>query len=137
MLFALEGGPPPEHSEAPSCEESCPVVEDLEDLFGGDGLPHDKKLARHLSNHLREGLIECGLFELMATVGEGLGQALSAEGQAKLQQANHRLKDWRCEINLDSEDRRLLSESMSKLPRAAWINMPRTLWRLRKKLKAR
>ena len=139
LLFVLEGGEAADHThaESASCEESCPVIEDLEDLFGEGGLPHDKKLARHLSNHLREGLIECGIFELMAASGAGNGGAVTVEDRAKLQQASERLKDWRCEINLDSADRQLLKESISRMPRAAWLTMPRALWRLKKKLKPR
>ena len=137
LLFVLEGGarPGPEYSESPSCEEVCPVVEDLEEMLGEGALPPDKKLARHLSNHLREGLIECGMFELMATAGAGLARSLSVEDQAKLHRANERLKVWRCEIKLDSADRQLLRDGISRLPRSAWFAMPRTLWRLRKKLK--
>lgn len=137
LLFSLDGGaqPAPEYREAPSCEDSCPVVENIEDLLGSDNLTHDKKLARHLSNHLREGLIECGMFELMATNDRDQGHALSSEDQMKLHQANQRLKNWRCEIKLDSQDRQLLRDALSRLPRSAWFAMPAALWRLRKKLK--
>jgi hypothetical protein len=139
LLFALDSGAaraaPP--SEPPSCEESCPVVEELDDLFGGGALPREKRLARHLNNHLREGLIECGMFELIGARGTGEPQQLSSEEEAKLQRANGRLRVWQCEIKLDAADRGLLRESLASLPRSAWIAMPRTMWRLRKKLKAR
>ena len=132
MLFALEGSAARAQasSEAASCEESCPVVEDLDDLFGGGSLPHEKKLARHLNNHLREGLIECGVFELIASRDN-----LSGEQQVRLQEANERLKSWRCEIKLDAADIELLRTILGQLPRSAWLAMPRTLWRLRRKLK--
>ncbi|HET9528870.1 MAG TPA: hypothetical protein VFQ92_00850 [Blastocatellia bacterium] len=132
MLFALEGSAARAQasSETASCEESCPIVEDLDDLFGGGSLPHEKKLARHLNNHLREGLIECGVFELIASKGN-----LSGEQQVRLQEANERLKTWRCEIKLDAADFELLRSTIGRLPRSAWFAMPRTLWRLKRKLK--
>jgi hypothetical protein len=132
MLFALEGGAARAQasSEPATCEESCPVVEDLDDLYGGGSLPHEKKLARHLNNHLREGLIECGVFELIASKGNRSG-----EQQVRLQEANERLKTWRCEIKLDAADFELLRSALGRLPRSAWLAMPRTLWRLRRKLK--
>jgi hypothetical protein len=136
MLFALEGREALP-SEPPSCEQACPVVEDLDELFGGGPLPHEKRLARHLTNHLREGLIECGMFELIGARGAGESQQLSSEDRVRLERANERLNAWQCEIKLDPEDRGLLRESLASLPRSAWIAMPRTLWRLRKKLKAR
>jgi len=139
LLFALDGGAaraaPP--SESPSCEESCPVVEELDDLFGGGTLPREKRLARHLNNHLREGLIECGMFELIGARQTAGPEQLSSEDRAKMQRANERLRVWQCEIKLDAADRGLLRESLASLPRSAWIAMPRTMWRLRKKLKTR
>jgi hypothetical protein len=139
LLFALDGGAAraASFSESPSCEESCPVVEELDDLFGGGALPPEKRLARHLSNHLREGLIECGMFELIGARGTAGSQQLSSEDRAKMQRANERLRVWQCEIKLDAADLGLLRESLASLPRSAWIAMPRTMWRLRKKLKAR
>jgi hypothetical protein len=136
LVFALEGanessasaGPQP----SPSCEESCPVVENLEDLFGDSGLTHEKKLARHLNNHLREAMVECGMFELLAL---GPVAALTDEHQSRLQQANRQLGSWSCEIELDADDRQLLREAITRLPGSAWATMPRTLWRLRKKLR--
>jgi hypothetical protein len=137
LLFALEGGAgrAAASSDSASCEEDCPVVEDLGELFGGGPLPHDKRLIRHLNNHLREGLIECGLFEIIAA--RRPGHDLSSEDQTRLRQANEQLKSWRCEISLDPADLRLLRASMASLPRSAWVAMPRTLWRLRKKLRVR
>lgn len=133
LVFALEGaGARGAESQPQSCEESCPIVEDIEDLFGAGGLSHEKKLARHLNNHLREGLVECGMFELLAL---GPRAALSGEQQAKLLQANKRLESWNCEIELVGDDRDLLREAIGRLPGSAWATMPRTLWRLRKKLR--
>ena len=122
------GGP----QQSPFCEESCPVVENLEDLFGEGGLSHEKKLARHLNNHLREALVECGMFELLA---RGPVDALTGEQQSRLQQANRRLEGWSCEIELAAADHRLLRAALTRLPGSAWATMPRTLWRLRKKLR--
>jgi hypothetical protein len=135
LLFVLEGAEAAPASESPpSCEESCPIVEGLEELFGDSALSHEKQLARHLGNHLREALVECGMFELMGAAGDR--RALSADEQARLHEINRRLKEWRCEVKLIVPDRKLLGRAMSRLPRSAWISMPRTLWRLKKKLKA-
>jgi hypothetical protein len=135
LVFALEGATARNNeARSQSCEESCPVVEDLEDLFGASGLSHEKRLARHLNNHLREGLVECGMFEILAL---GPQATLSGEQQAKLLQANRRLESWNCEIELVADDRELLREAIGRMPGSAWASMPRTLWRLRKKLKAR
>jgi hypothetical protein len=138
LLFALDGagGSDGDRQSPPSCEESCPVVENIEELFSADTLPADKRLARHLGNHLREALIECGMFELMGAAGQPL-RATSAEERALIEQVNERLRAWRCEIKLSESDRRMLYESIARLPRSAWFGMPGTLWRLRKKLKAR
>ena len=133
LLFALEGAaaasPEP---QAPSCEESCPVVESLEDLFGAGGLSSEKKLARHLNNHLREGLVECGMFEVLAL---GPVQSFSGEQQSKIEQANERLENWSCKIEMVADDRELLRAALARLPGSAWATMPRTLWRLKKKLR--
>jgi hypothetical protein len=135
LLFVLGGGDTDSRPESPpSCEESCPIVEDLDELFGNRTLSHEKQLARHLGNHLREALVECGMFELMGAADAQ--RALSPDDQAKLREINERLAGWRCEIKLSEPDRKLLGEAMSRLPRSAWISMPRTLWRLRRKLKA-
>jgi hypothetical protein len=137
LLFALEGGETASASESPpSCEESCPVVENLEEHFGDHTLSHEKQLARHLGNHLREALVECGMFEFMGAGAAEAHRTPSAEEQAKLREISERLTEWRCEIKLGGPDRKALGEAMSRLPRSAWISMPRTLWRLRKKLKA-
>lgn len=133
LLYALEGGVAAPVPDAESCEEACPVVESVEELLCGGTLDAKRQLVRHLNNHLREALIECGMFELMAA-----GQpnaSLSVEDQMKLQQVNDRLTEWKCEIKLDIEERRLLFESLSRLPRSSWITMPRTMWRLRKRLR--
>jgi hypothetical protein len=138
LLFALEGAAAGAASDsAPSCEEACPVIENLDELFGAGTLPHEKQLARHLGNHLREGLVESGMFELMAAGAQDVARGLTSEEQLKLTEINERLKQWRCRIKLAGPDRRLLNEAIFRLPRSAWISMPRTLWRLKKKLKAR
>ena len=134
LLFALEGAAASPQAQSPSCEESCPVVENLDDLFGAGGLSHEKKLARHLNNHLREGLVECGMFEVLAL---GPVQSLSEQQQSRLKQANTRLENWSCKIELVADDRELLRAALARLPGSAWATMPRTLWRLRKKLRAR
>jgi hypothetical protein len=131
LLFALEGGNAAPMPDASSCEEACPVIESVEELLCGGKLDPKQQLVRHLNNHLREGLIECGMFELMAATPE----SLSVEDQARFLQVNARLTQWSCQIKLDSEERRLIYESLSRLPRATWITMPRTMWRIRRKLK--
>ena len=131
LLFALEGGNAAPMPDASSCEEACPVTESVEELLCGGTLDPKQQLVRHLNNHLREGLIECGMFELMATTSE----ALSAEDQARFQRVNARLGEWSCAIKLEGEERRLIYDSLSRIPRSSWITMPRTMWRLRRKLK--
>jgi hypothetical protein len=137
LLFALQGGDSAPMPDAASCEEACPVVESVEELLCGGQLDPQQQLVRHLNNHLREAMIECGMFELMATAQPGLAQALSVDDPMKLQQVNERLSQWTCQIKLDDAERRLLYESLSRLPRSSWVLMPRTMWRLRRKLKAR
>jgi hypothetical protein len=136
LLFALQGGTAAPALDADSCEEACPVVESVEELLCGGKLDPQQQLVRHLNNHVREALIDCGLFELMAAARNGDGQALSAEQRSKLDQANERLKRWSSEVRLDDDERGLLADALRRMPRSAWLMMPRTLWRLRKKLKA-
>ncbi|HSB11838.1 MAG TPA: hypothetical protein VLM38_20290 [Blastocatellia bacterium] len=135
LLFALEGGNAAPLPDPSTCEDACPVVESVEELLCGGKLEPRHQLVRHLNNHLREALIECGMFELMATGQPDGAQALSVEDQTKLHQVNQRLSEWNCRIKLDDTERRLLYESLSRLPRSSWVTMPRTMWRLRKKLK--
>lgn len=123
--------------DASSCEEACPVVESVEELLCGGTLDAKQQLVRHLNNHLREALIECGMFELMARAEPRVAQTVAVEDQARLQQVNARLAAWSCQIKLEDGDRRLLYESLLRLPRSFWITMPRTMWRLRKRLKVR
>jgi hypothetical protein len=139
LVFALEGAADAASlsDESPSCEEACPVADHFEELFHGGAIPHEKRLVNHLNNHLREGLIECGAFEMIASQQGNFSQPPSAEDQRKMQEVNERLKSWHCRVRLDEADRRALYESIRRLPRSAWIAMPRTLWRLKKKLKAR
>ena len=134
ILFALEGEPA---ASEPSCEEACPITDHLEEMFGLSSLPPEKQLARHLNNHMREALIESGMLELMAGFKPDAAHTITNEDQVKIQQANERLKRWSCEIKLETTDKKRLSEAVARLPRSAWITMPRTLWRLKKKLKTR
>lgn len=131
LLFALEGDKAPPQS-APSCEEVCPIIENIEETLCGKPLEFEKQLARHLGEHLRQGLIECGMFEFMSVHGQS---ALAPEDQTKLREIDERLKNWRCAIKLSEAEKRFLGEACSRLPRSAWLSMPRTLWKLRKKLK--
>ena len=138
MLFALEGAPAVEDAGAdPACEDACPVVGHIEEMFAASALSPEKHLARHLNNHLREALIESGMLELMARFTPGAAPDFTAEDQAKLHRASEKLKQWSCQIRLDEPDTKMLSEAVRRLPRSAWVTMPRTLWRLRKKLKSR
>jgi hypothetical protein len=135
LLFALQGGDAAPLPDLDSCEEACPVIESVEELLCGGTIDPEQQLVRHLNNHLREALIESGMFELIAAAQSGTSEAGSADDPAKLQEVNHRLAAWTCQINLDDREQQLLYESISRLPRSSWITMPRTMWRLRKKLK--
>lgn len=134
LMFALEGvnAPAERGPGEPSCEEACPVVENLEQALGGRGLPPEKNLARHINNHLREGMLECGMLDLL---GKGAGDAPSEEDRAKMIEVGERLKNWTCSIRLEEAERLMLLDAFSRLPRSAWVSMPRAMWRLRKKLK--
>lgn len=136
LLFALQGGSAAPMPDADSCEEACPVIESVEELLCGGKLDREQQLVRHLNNHVREALIESGLFELMAAAQQDAPQPPSPADQAKLRQVTAELARWKCQIKLDAEERQLLSKSLSRLPRSSWITMPRTMWRLRKKLKS-
>lgn len=119
-----------------SCEEACPVVESVEELLCGGTLDPEQQLVRHLNNHIREGLIESGLFELMAAARNGNDQSSLAEQQSQLNVANQRLKQWHSDVRLSNDERKLLADVLRRrVPRSAWLMMPRTLWRLRKKLR--
>jgi hypothetical protein len=137
LLFALQRGNAAPLPDADSCEEACPVVESIEELLCGGALDTEQQLVRHLNNHLREALIECGMFELMAATQPGVAPAPSLDDPVKLQHVNERLAAWTCQIKFDDTEQRLLYDSVSRLPRSSWITMPRTMWRLRKKLKVR
>jgi hypothetical protein len=137
LLFALQGGAAAPVPDASSCEEACPVVESVEELLCGGKLDSETQLVRHLNNHLREALIDSGMFELMAATHPGAGQPIKVEDPMRLRQVNDRLAEWSCQIKLDDPERRLLHESLSRLPKSSWVTNPRTMWRLRKKLKAR
>jgi hypothetical protein len=133
LLFALQGGNAAPMPDASDCEDACPVIESVEELLCGGTLDREQQLVRHLNNHLREALIECGLFEFMAS--RSREDSLSSEDQTQLELANARLMQWSCDIQLDREDRGLLLDSLSRLPRSSWLTMPRTMWRLRRSLK--
>ena len=133
LVFAMEGGNAAPVPDASLCEEVCPVVESVEELLCGGTIDPKQQVVRHLNNHLREGLIECGMFELMAA--QSSSTASSAEAETQLQRANTQLAAWTCQIKLDNEERRLLYEALSRLPRSSWITMPKTMWRLSRKLK--
>src|SRR5258705_13843627 len=102
LVFALEGADSQTGSASPaSCEEACPVAEHFEELFGGEAIPPEKQLVRHLNNHLREALLECGMIEVIGTVEQSHSQPLSPEDQVNLQRMNARLSNWRCEVTID------------------------------------
>lgn len=135
MLFALEGAEAraaTTMAAEPSCEDACPVVDHLEEMFGKPS--PEKRLISHLNNHLREGMLECGYLEVMNKITDP-AQALSADDQQRFEQLNERLKRWHCEIKFDEAEKELLNKAVARFPRAAWVSMPRTLWRLRKKLR--
>jgi hypothetical protein len=136
LLFALEGAEAKAAAVTtaaePSCEEACPVVDHLEEMFGKQS--PEKRLISHLNNHLREGMLECGYLEVMDKIKDP-GQTISADDRLRLDQLNERLKGWHCEIKFDEAERELLNKAFARFPRAAWVSMPRTLWRLRKKLR--
>ena len=137
LVFALEGadwqgGPP----SSAACEEACPVADHFEELFGGAAIPPERQLVRHLNNHLREALLECGMLDVISAVEHRPSQPLSPQDQVNLQRMNERLSNWSCEIDIEPAERRILFDALSRLPRSAWFSMPRTMWRLRRKLKA-
>jgi len=133
LVFALERGNAATVPDASRCEDACPVVQSVEQLLCGGTLDPKQQLVRHLNNHLREALIECGMFELMASAQQGAAQSVSIE-RTKLEEVNQRLAEWTCQFKLDDEERRLLHQALSRLPRSSWITMPRTMLRLRRKL---
>lgn len=133
LLFALEGGAAAPVPNTDSCEEACPIIESVEELLCGGTIDAHQQLVRHLNNHHREAMIECGLFELMSTAYQGGG--LLNKNPARLRLVNERLAHWSCDITLERTDRQLLSGCLSRLPKSFWITMPRAMWKLRKKLK--
>ena len=138
LLYALEGAesaPVASSAAEPACEEACPIADHLEEMFGD--LSPEKRLINHLNNHLREGMFECGLHEVIGKIQNSGAETVSPEDQLKIQQVNQRLSIWSCEIKFDDEERALLNRAFKRLPNAAWISMPRALWRLRKKIRAR
>jgi hypothetical protein len=137
LLYALEGAestPVASSAAEASCEEACPIVDHLDEMFGG--LTPEKKLINHLNNHLRDALFECGMHEVIGKIQDGNPQTVSPEEWLKIQQVNQRLQTWSCEIKFDEAEKALLNKAFSRLPSAAWVSMPRTLWRLRKKIRS-
>jgi hypothetical protein len=133
-LFALEGGEPGRLAEE-ACspdDDACPLVERIGDLFEHTLAP-EKRLSRHLDKHLRQSWVECGLLDALGPADES-GRTSTEEATA-LSELNQRLREWRCEIQLEDAERLDLSRALSRLPRSAWVTMPRTLWRLKRKLK--
>ena len=135
LLFALDGGTAGSVPNLDSCEEACPVIESVEELLCGGTIDPRQQLLRHLNNHLREAMIESGMFELMATAQPTGAQPMPTEEATKLQMVNERLAQWSCDIKLAEPERELLYGSLTRLPKSSWITMPRAMWRLRKKLK--
>ena len=133
LLFALTGGPAAFDPAAvdSSCETACPILESTAQLPEGGPVSGKERLTRHLNNHLREGLIQCGMFEHLAAC------SVESTVQADLDLVNRKLGSWWCEINLEAPERTLLKQSLSGLPSSAWISMPVSLWRLRRKLRDR
>ena len=137
LVFALEGADSQSGSaSSASCEEACPVADHFEELFGGAAIPPEKQLVRHLNNHLREALLECGMLDVIGAVEHQPSQPLSAKDQLNVQRMNERLSNWRCEVDIEPAERRMLFEALARLPRSVWLSMPRTMWRLRRKLRA-
>ena len=131
LLFALTGGPAAFDPAAvdSSCETACPILENTGRLVAGRPVSTKEQLIRRLNNHLREGLIGCGMFEHLA------GRSAESACKADVDLINRKLDCWSCEIDLDTAERSLLKQLLSGLPSSAWISMPVTLWRLRKKLR--
>src|SRR5262245_61387397 len=140
-LFALEGGDLPASVEDPCSpdEHACPVADSLDELFGARQMTPEKKLARHLAQHLQQGWLECGLMNMRMADHDQPGASaehISREQQLSARRMAENMKKWTCEIELGSEERQLLYEAIGRLPRSAWISMPRTMWRLRRKVRS-
>jgi hypothetical protein len=129
-LFALEGGAAPRVPEDPcsTASEDCPIVEQLEETFGWRGLSPAERLAHHLSKHLRQAWVDVGLLDLRKDEDLHIGKS-------EMSKLEKRMEGWHCNLVLEAPDCDLLCEAIAKLPRSAWIAMPRTMWRLKKKLR--
>jgi hypothetical protein len=129
LLFAIEGCPDERsNSGDPSCEDDCPMISSFDSMPGPSPMQAGKRLARHLSEHLRDGWIQCGLLD---AGGSSTGVAPDSK---TVMLVNEKLRGWCCSVGLDEEDRRSLLAAIESLPRGAWFSMPITLWRLRRKL---
>lgn len=135
LLFALQGGQAAPAPDASSCEEACPVAESLEDLLCGGKIDPEHQLVRHLNNHVREALIDSGMFELMAASNGSPVEQPGEDQLSKLNLANQRLRQWSSAIKLNQNEKTLLFEALARMPWSAWLMMPRTLWKLKRKLK--
>ena len=137
LLFALEGGHAATVPDPSSCEEACPIVETAEELLCGGTIEPRKQLVRHLNNHLRDALMESGMFELMASANGQPGAPAGNPEKSDLLEANERLHGWSSEIRFDPDERKLLLDALKRMPRSAWLMMPRTMWTLKRKLKTK
>lgn len=135
LLFALQGGEPAQVPDQSSCEDACPVVDSIEELLCGGEIGPEKQLARHLNNHVREALIDCGMFELMSDSAPPPGAQMNDEQKARLELANQRLSQWSSNVKFNDQEKLLLSKALNRVPRSAWLMMPRTLWRLKRKFR--
>ncbi|HKV41581.1 MAG TPA: hypothetical protein VJX67_20420 [Blastocatellia bacterium] len=137
LLFALDGGELPRTVTDPCDpkEAACPVVESLEEVFGARNLAPEKKLARHLGQHLRQGWVDCGLLHMIPA--EETADPRENNQIPNVMSLNSKLKDWRCEVTLDSQEHDILSGAILRLPRTAWMSMPLMMWRLRRKLRGK
>src|SRR5262249_29791786 len=110
-LFALEEGNLPASVEDPCSpdEHACPVADSLEEMFGTPKLTPEKKLARHLTQHLQQGWIECGLMNMNEPVG---GQAvapaedITRDDQLSASRMAQHMGKRRCGIERRPEPRR-------------------------------
>jgi hypothetical protein len=133
LLFSLERDRVASVPDASSCEDACPVVDTLEELLCGGTIDTRQQLVRHLNNHIREGLIETGMFQLLAARESPHSQA-RAPLQEEVAGAHDRLNAWTCSVRFTEDERIVLKQSLKRVPLSAWLSVPRTLWKLKKKL---
>jgi hypothetical protein len=131
LLFALEGAAPASVPDLSSCEEACPIVESVEELLCGGTVDPKQQLIRHLNHHIRDAMMESGVFDMMAN---GNFESNDLETRSARAMALKRLNRWGTEIKLTGDDRKLLCDALNRLPRLAWMQLPLALWRLRRKV---